>query len=67
MNEYRLTLTVLQIIVMILAYVLVWRRKKESTFKEVLKSPDMLKALGIAYGVVFGSFTIVILVMRQVR
>lgn len=67
MNEYRLTLIFLQLITMALAYVLVWRKKKKSPFKEIIKSPDMMKALAISYGAVFGGFTLVIIVMRQMK
>jgi ABC-type sulfate transport system permease component len=67
MNEYRLTLIFLQLITMVLAYVLVWRKRKQSSFKEIIKTPEMMKALAISYGVVFGSFVLVIIVMRQMK
>lgn len=67
MNEYRLTLIFLQLITMVLAYVLVWRKRKQSPFKEIIKNPEMMKALAISYGVVFGSFALVIIVMRQMK
>jgi hypothetical protein len=52
---------------MVLAYVLVWRKRKQSSFKEIIKNPEMMKALAISYGVVFGSFALVIIVMRQMK
>ncbi len=67
MNEYRLTLIFLQLIVLAMAYVLIWRKKKGSAFGDIIKSPDMIKALAISYGVVFGSFSLVIIIMRQFK
>lgn len=67
MTEYRLTLIFLQLLTMAIAYALVWRKRKKSSFKEIIKSPDMMKALAISYGVVLGIFTLVIIVMRQMK
>jgi hypothetical protein len=35
--------------------------------KDIIKTPEMMKALAISYGVVFGSFVLVIIVMRQMK
>ena len=43
-NEYRLTLIFLQFITMVLAYVLVWRKRKQSSFKEIIKNSDVIKS-----------------------
>jgi len=48
MSEYRSILILLQLITMALVYVLVWRKRKQSSFKEIIKNSEMMKALAIS-------------------
>jgi hypothetical protein len=52
---------------MALAYYFIWRKNKQSKFKEIIKNPSMFKALAAAYAIVFGIFIIVILILRQTK
>ena len=67
MNDYRLALTALQILVLIMAYLLEWRKEKDGKFMDIVKSQGMLKSLVFSYITVFGIFLIIIMMMRILK